>query len=233
MVIGEAIGHEGFGPPRTFKQRRRRMSTAQADAIAHVAPTLGIPDGGALNPSALFAGVGKGPIVLDIGFGLGDSTFALAQARPHERVIGVEVHRPGVARLLALLDGAGLTNVRVACADAVEFAARLPDTSVDEVRAFCPDPWLKARHHKRRLVRPDILDGWARVLRPRGRVWIATDRAEYAQWANDMLGSHPAFKLASHDLHADAAAARPDTVYAARGRAAGRVMHDVLASHCP
>ena len=122
------------------------------------------------------------PLVLEIGFGGGEHLVARAQAHPDSRFIGVEPFLNGVASCLRHIEESGVTNVRLHMGDARDVLARLPDASLDVVYVLFPDPWPKARHHKRRLIQPDFIAELARVLKPGGDVRFATDWADYAAW---------------------------------------------------
>ena len=163
---------------RTFHARKGRVSTAERDGIDRLLPVFGAPTG-QLDPIALFSGR---PIVFEIGFGLGDATLAMAQADPHRGIIAADVHTPGVGRLLNRVEELGLTNIRVLHGDAVEYLRTcVPDSSINEFRAYFPDPWPKARHHKRRLFRSDLVALLTTKLEPGGYIHVATDWAQYAE----------------------------------------------------
>jgi tRNA (guanine-N7-)-methyltransferase len=122
-------------------------------------------------------------LVLEIGFGGGEHLVAQAAANPEQRFIGVEPFINGVASCLRHIEESGVTNVRLHQGDARDVIARLPERSVLLCYILFPDPWPKARHHKRRLIQPAFLGELARVLKPRAEVWFATDWANYASWA--------------------------------------------------
>jgi tRNA (guanine-N7-)-methyltransferase len=123
-----------------------------------------------------------GPVILEIGFGGGEHLAAQAQAHPGTRFIGVEPFLNGVASCLRHIEEAGVQNVRLHMGDARDVLARLPDASLDRCYILFPDPWPKARHHKRRLIQPEFLDDLARALKPGADVRFATDWANYAAW---------------------------------------------------
>lgn len=157
------------------------MTRAQERALAQYWPVYGVgPETGLLPLDQLFERAG--PLVLDVGPGMGLTTVALATDRPWFNYLAVEVHRPGLGSLLHHVAAAGLRNVRAVCGDVVEVVRdRLPDRSLDQVLVLFPDPWPKKRHHKRRLLNADF----AHLLRPKlkrhARLYIATDWIHYAE----------------------------------------------------
>lgn len=168
------------------------------------------------------------PLVLEIGSGMGDATVAMAAADPDRNYLAVEVHLAGIAALLVALDRAGLTNVRVARGDALHLLRHLmtPD-SVDAVHAFFPDPWPKARHHKRRLVQPEHVALLRSRLAPGGTLHCATDWAEYAEAMRATLDADPGLTNA-YPGFAPRPAHRPVTRFERRGLAAGREIFDLI-----
>jgi tRNA (guanine-N7-)-methyltransferase len=122
----------------------------------------------------------SGDVVLDIGFGGGEALIELAEVRPHEHVIGVDVHTPGLAAVLEAVEARGLRNVRVVEGDVIEFITRIPLRSLAVIRIFFPDPWPKRRQRNRRLVRPDVVERLVPLLRDGGTIELATDAADYA-----------------------------------------------------
>lgn len=210
---------------RSYKMRRGRIGPTAGDALRRLAPLLGVPvDGRPLEPAALFGR--SAPLVLDIGFGRGEATAALAAADPARDVLAVEVHTPGVGNLLGLVESHGLTNVRVAEGDAVVLLRDMLATdSLDEVRIWFPDPWPKVRHHKRRLVAPHFLDLLASRLAAGATLHVATDWSDYARMAHDNLLAHSRFRVESTERPQW----RPVTRFERIGREAGRPSYDVVA----
>jgi tRNA (guanine-N7-)-methyltransferase len=132
------------------------------------------------------------PRILEIGFGMGGATAAIALANPETDYLGVEVHTPGVGALLKQIGELGLENLRIIQHDAVEVLQHMiPDASLDGVHIFFPDPWHKKRHHKRRLVQPDFVALLVRKLRHGGYLHLATDWADYAQQMQSVLAANP------------------------------------------
>ena len=121
-----------------------------------------------------------GDVILDIGFGGGEALIELAEMRPHECVIGVDIHTPGIAAVLEAIENRGMMNVRVVGGDVIEFLERIPARSLAEIRTFFPDPWPKQRQRGRRLIRPDVVRRLVPLLRVGGSLHLATDCADYA-----------------------------------------------------
>ena len=175
---------------------------------------------------------GDRPVILEIGFGMGESTLAQAMAHPDFGILAMHVHTPGVGRLLAELDDHSITNVRVIEGDALHVLHDvLPDNALAGIRIFFPDPWPKTKHHKRRILVPSNLDAMARTLRSGGFLHFATDWAEYAEWALETINAHAAFTLLRPNEEPDIAsgATRPRTKFESRGIAAGRGITDLVA----
>jgi tRNA (guanine-N7-)-methyltransferase len=207
---------------RTFKTRRR-TTPGQADALHRLLPALGLSPTGRIEPARVFGR--EAPLVLEIGSGMGEATAAMAAADPDRDVLAVDVHTPGIANLLRLVEEAGLRNVRVLEGDARALLRdRLAPGALDEVRVFFPDPWPKARHAKRRLVSPAFAGLVAARLRPDGRLHVATDWASYAAHTSRVLHAHPSFDVVSTDR-----GDRPVTRFERRGVSAGRPAHDLVA----
>ncbi len=166
---------------------------------------------------------------MEIGFGNGAHLAALAAAHPERDHLGIEVHPPGVGRLLLCLAEAGLGNVRVISHDAVEvFEAQLPPASIDEVQILFPDPWPKKRHHKRRLMQPAFVARIADTLRPGGRLTIATDWRPYADHMLEVLGACAALEnLAPRGAFAEAPADRAPTRFEQRGTRLGHAVSEL------
>lgn len=216
---------------RTFK-RRSRIRPAQEAALGDLWPRFGAGPGadgdGPLDTDAVFGR--RAPVVLEIGFGRGEATLAMAAADPARDLLAVDVHRAGAGALLLGLDRAGLTNVRVLVADAVPLLRdRLAPGSLDEVRIFFPDPWPKSRHHKRRLVTPATVALVASRLRPGGRLHCATDWEPYADEMLAAVDAEPLLRNGSGGF-APRPPWRPVTRFEQQGLDKGHVVKDVLAT---
>ncbi len=215
-------------PVRSFVRREGRMTDAQKDALERLWSRYGVEaSSGALDIPALFGRTA--PLVVEIGFGNGDHLAARAQTRPECDFLGIEVHRPGVGRLLLQAEQLGLSNVRVACTDAVEFLRdALPPGSVDEVVIFFPDPWPKKRHHKRRIVQPEFSAQITRALRSGGHLRLATDWADYARHMLAVLDAEPQLEnVAGVGTFVPRPEDRPLTRFEARGIRLGHEVFDL------
>ncbi|HKS94197.1 MAG TPA: tRNA (guanosine(46)-N7)-methyltransferase TrmB, partial [Gammaproteobacteria bacterium] len=219
------------GPQRTIRSfvlRQGRITRGQRTAFIRLMPRYGLdPAHGAFDFTSSFSRAARR--TLEIGFGNGEMLLALARAQPGEDFIGIEVHRPGIGRLLLALDAEQLANVRVVCADAVEVLQRcVPDASLDAVLLFFPDPWPKKRHHKRRLVQAEFIALLAQKLKSGGRLQLATDWPDYAAQMLAVLNNSPAFSNCAADGgYAPRPAQRPPTKFERRGVALGHPVRDL------
>lgn len=224
-------------PLRTFHPRRAPLGREREDALRFLWPRLGfsvhdadspvpLTADGALDIVALFGR--SAPLVLEIGSGMGETTATMAAADPSRDYLAVEAHLPGVANLLGLLDRAGLTNVRVAHGDALDLVrTALPGESLDAVHVFFPDPWPKARHHKRRLVQPSHVALLRSRLRVGGTLHCATDWVDYADAMLEALTADP-FLENTADGFTPRPAHRPVTKFEQRGLDLGHEVRDVV-----
>ncbi len=213
---------------RSFVVRAGRMTVAQERAWRELWPTIGIDNGE--EPLDLATEFGReAPVVLEIGFGNGESLVALAAAHADRNFLGLEVHPPGVGHLLLRCEAEKLGNVRVICDDAVQvLQRRLPDASLDEVLLYFPDPWPKKRHHKRRIVQPAFVELVARKLEPGGVLRMATDWQPYAEHMLATAGSSTALhnESATGD-YVDRPDSRPLTRFERRGQRLGHGVWDL------
>ena len=204
---------------RTYKPRRGRVTPRQRAAIDAGHGILIEPD----EIAACIAGW-PGPVVLEIGFGTGTATALMAEADPTTLIIGIDVHTPGVGDLLDLTMTRRLRNVAVLEADAIAvLREHTPPASLAGVRSFFPDPWPKARHHKRRIVTTEhaTLIGARCAI---GATWdLATDWAPYAEWMVEVLDAHPMWNGGVIDRPAW----RPVTRYESTALAQGRAITDL------
>lgn len=214
---------------RSFVRREGRLTPAQRRALEELWPRFGLDFTAApIEPARLFGRAA--PLTLEIGFGNGEALIALAETRPDRDFLGIEVHRPGVGRVLNALAERSLGNVRVITHDAVEVVeAMLPPAGVEQVLIYFPDPWPKKRHHKRRLIRPPFVAVLARVMPTGGRLELATDWENYAETMLETLEAAPQFvNLAGPGRFAQRPAYRPLTRFERRGTRLGHTVRDLL-----
>ncbi len=214
---------------RTFHPRRGRVTGAQGDAINRLWPRWGLDvDGRPLDPAALF-GDASVPVVLEIGFGMGDATAVMAAADPGTGILAVDVHTPGQGNLLHLAERAGLDNVRVGNGDAVVLLRdMLAPASLSGLRVYFPDPWPKARHHKRRMIQPEFVRLAVSRLRPGATLHCATDWEPYAEQMLEVLGAEPGLANTVDGGYAPRPDRRPVTKFERQGLAKGHVVRDLV-----
>jgi tRNA (guanine-N7-)-methyltransferase len=213
---------------RSFVTRAGRITPAQQRALVALWPKYGIEF--AARPLDLDAAFGRAAsCTLEIGFGNGEHLLALAAAHPERNFLGVEVHRPGVGRLLLALEAGALANVRLICHDAVEVLERqLAPGSLAEVLILFPDPWPKKRHHKRRLIQRPFADLLATRLAPGGALALATDWQPYALQMLETLSAVPGLtNLAGQDAFAARPTERVSTRFERRGERLGHEVWDL------
>jgi len=228
---GQAAAGPAHPHIRSFALRRGRITQAQRRAHEQILPPLAIAYRRALLD--LDAAFGRrAPTVLEIGFGMGETTAAIARARPDVNFLGVEVFAAGVGALALRVDELQLANVRIVQHDAVEVLRdMIAADSLAGVHVFFPDPWPKARHHKRRLIAPPFVSLLASRIARGGYLHCATDWQHYAQQMLDVLSAEPLLC----NLHAGYAPApgnpllsRPTTKFHARGERLGHGVWDLV-----
>ena len=214
-------------PIRSYVLRQGRVSTAQSRAHVQLLPRYGIPySPQPVDIDVVFGRLGRK--ILEIGFGMGETTAAIAAAHPENDFLGIEVHTPGVGSLLKLIDSGNLGNVRIVQHDAVEVLREMvAPASFDGAHIFFPDPWPKKRHHKRRLVQADFVALLASRLRPGGYLHLATDWQEYAEQMLAVLGAEPQLENTAAGF-APRPAYRPQTKFETRGLKLGHGVWDVV-----
>ena len=170
------------------------------------------------------------PVVFEIGFGMGDSLLSQALSEPDRDFVGVEVHKPGVGRLMNEAKKAGVTNLRVICEDAVEVLSDgLGPQSLEGVQIYFPDPWHKKRHHKRRLVQLQFINLMANRVRLGGFCHLATDWAPYAEWMVEMFSQTATWQNTSENGDfVPRPARRPITKFETRGERLGHEVFDLI-----
>jgi tRNA (guanine-N7-)-methyltransferase len=215
-------------PIRSFVRRGGRITAAQARALEELWPLFGIEFSPApLDLNTAFRRCAAR--VLEIGFGNGDALLARAAQEPQRDFLGIEVHEPGVGRVLQGAQTQALKNLRVICHDAVEVLARqIDDAAFDEILIFFPDPWPKKRHHKRRLIQPEFSTLLARKLKPGGSLRLATDWQSYAEQMLEVLNDcKDLANCAPHAGFIDRPESRPPTRFECRGRRLGHGVWDL------
>jgi len=213
---------------RSFVTRAGRMTDAQERALSQLWPKYGVAfEALPLDFDALFGRTA--PRVVEIGFGNGEHLAALAASHPERDHIGIEVHRPGVGRLLLAIEERGLTNLRIVSHDAVQvFEEQIPRHSLDEVLILFPDPWPKKRHHKRRLIQAPFVALLAQHLKPGGLVRLATDWQPYAVQMLEVLDGAPALEnVAGAARFMARPPERARTRFEARGERLGHAVWDM------
>ena len=213
---------------RSFVRREGRITAGQQRALQHLWPRYGLEVDTVLDVANIFGR--KAPCTLEIGFGNGESLATMAEQQPEYDFIGIEVHRPGIGRLLQQLEEHNLDNVRVMREDAVQvLKSCIPDNSLDRVLLFFPDPWHKKRHHKRRIVQPDFIELLSRKIRPGGRLHMATDWEDYATHMLETMEQSPAFHNCAGSGNFSARPDyRPVTKFEQRGQRLGHGVWDLL-----
>ena len=214
---------------RSFVRREGRLTPGQKKALDALLPQYGLPAPPTpLHPVEVFGR--EAPLTVEVGFGNGGALHRLALNDPERDFIGIEVHRPGVGRLLRAVSKDGLDNVRVSTHDAVEvLEQQLPAESVDRLLIFFPDPWPKKRHHKRRIVQPDFARLVARLLAPDGHLHLATDWEDYKEHMLEVLDACPELRnTAGPGGTVPRPDDRPITHFEERGRGKGHGVWDLV-----
>ncbi len=214
-------------PIRSFVLRQGRLSPAQARAHEQLLPRFGLPYAPRLLDLEQIFGR-RAPKILEIGFGMGETTAAIAAEHPGNDYLGIEVHTPGVGSLLKRIEAAGLTNLRLVQHDAVDVLRDMvPPGCLDGAHIFFPDPWPKKRHHKRRLVQPRFIELLAGRLKPGGYVHLATDWQDYAEQMLEVLGACLQLENTA-ESYAPRPGYRPRTKFEARGLGLGHGVWDLV-----
>jgi tRNA (guanine-N7-)-methyltransferase len=219
---------------RSYVMRAGRITDAQQRALALYWPRFGVEfEPRLLDLDDLFGRIA--PRTLEIGFGNGDHLLERARAAPERDFLGIEVHRPGIGHLLLEASKAGVSNLRVIAQDAVEvLQCQIAPGSLDELQLLFPDPWPKARHHKRRILQPAFASLVASRLKSGGRFHLATDWEPYAQ---DMLsvlrGCEALSNCMAHGGFSDKMMERSATRFERRGERLGHTVRELLFMRAP
>ena len=227
---GSTAGGHPHQRIRSFVIRAGRMTTAQTKALEELSPKY-VLDVSALQPLDIAAAFGReAPVVVEIGFGMGKSFIEMAQHDPLRNYLGIEVHPPGVGATLLLIEELGLTNVRLIKHDAFEVLTKCLGTeSIDILQIFFPDPWPKARHHKRRLINPEFLALVTPLLKHGGEIRMATDWQEYAEQMLECLNNAPELSNTNPEGgYIPRPAWRPLTKFEQRGERLGHGVWDLV-----
>lgn len=215
----------------SFRSRRSALTEAQQEIWERLWPSLGrqaLTD--PMQPLDAEAWFGRSaPLILEIGCGTGTSTIGMALAEPGSDVVAVEVYRRGLAQLLSAIDRDGATNIRLVRGDGVDVLEHLiSPATLTGVRVFFPDPWPKARHHKRRLLQPATIALIADRLRPGGVLHAATDHAGYAEQIAEAGDAEPRLRRARTGESLPISVQRPITKYETKAREAGRAVTEFI-----
>lgn len=214
---------------RSYVLRAGRMTPGQQRAYDENWQAWGLEVGsGLLDYDAVFGR--SGPRVLEIGFGMGQSLVAMAAAAPERNFIGIEVHRPGVGKLLHSMAEQGVDNIRIYCHDAVEVLRDcIAPASLDTVQIFFPDPWHKKKHHKRRLIQPALTAELVQRLKVGGSLHLATDWEDYAEQMMAVLSATPGLtNVSGAGQFTPRPAHRPLTKFELRGERLGHGVWDLM-----
>ena len=227
MMHADSGEQKSHRPIRSYVLRQGRLSPAQRRACDDLFPRYGVPFASTpVDWTRVFGRVA--PVVLEIGFGMGETTAAIAHAQRDIDFIAVDVHLPGVGALLNRIEALGLANVRVIRHDAVDVVnAMIAPSSLAAIHVFFPDPWPKKRHHKRRLLKAPFVHTLAQRLAPRGYLHVATDWKEYADDALATLNAEPLLANTAAGF-AERPHWRPLTKFEARGQKLGHEVHDLV-----
>ena len=227
----DEVGAEQVDVKFNYIRRRGRFTKAQAQAID------------TLTEQYRWSGeLDQRPLGIEIGFGMGAQLLAWGDQQPQWLLLGVELYQPGIGAMLSRLHKQNLENIRLVDQPAQLLLERLPQQCIDEVRIFCPDPWPKKRHSKRRLIQPEFLQQLHGALKVDGLVRLATDWAEYADWMVEHFAQHSGFELISDDVRgadspgvglAPEEAIRDVTKFEARGQRLGHEIRDLLYRRLP
>lgn len=213
---------------KTFVIRSGHFTNAERKDYEELLPEWGVPydAGRRLDFREVFGN--ENPVVVEIGFGMGRATALIAEANPGVNYLGIEVHKPGIGKLLGEIRARGLRNVRIVAHDAIDVLSDMTDDgSVSAFHIFFPDPWPKKRHHKRRLVQRPRTDLLARKLRAGGYVYFVTDWLPYAEFALEELSLTEGLRN-RFDSFAPRQEWRPETRFEQKGVDANRVITEIM-----
>jgi len=212
---------------KSYVKRQGRFTDAQKKAYDELAEKFVVPfSDNYIDLEALFGN--SGSVTMEIGFGAGFATAEIAQANPEKNYIGIEVHRPGIGRLLWEIENRSLSNIRIIEYDAAAAALKmLPPASLEAVHIFFPDPWPKKRHHKRRLIQRPFTETLANCLKQNGYLYMVTDWEDYALHALEELTASANLKNA-YETFAPPQPWRPQTRFETKGLAKKHVIRELM-----
>ena len=234
----EPVERDEYGVPlniphakriKSFVVRKGRISPAHRELFAeHFAQKGLVLEDGMLDYSAVFGN--DNPVVLEVGFGMGKSLVEMCQANPDLNYIGIEVHTPGVAKLLRDAADFGVENLRVYEFDAIEILAHcIPDDSLHTMQLFFPDPWHKARHNKRRILTLQFAETIRKKLKVGGTFHMATDWEHYAEQMLEVMEAAPGYdNLVGKGEYHPRPEFRPLTKFENRGEKLGHGVWDLI-----
>ena len=238
FIQPDASGEPGFlikpqfkpKPIRSFVIRAGRITAGQKNAFDTAWPQYGLSlFDGLINPDILFGR--SAPLVVEIGFGMGDSLLQMAIAEPDKNFIGIEVHPPGVGRLISQAKLQGLTNLKVYMADAMDVMEDcIQDESIDRLQLYFPDPWHKKKHHKRRIVQPAFVQKLYPKLKVDGIFHMATDWQAYAEHMLEVMTAAEGFtnNTQTDNPYSPRPDYRPITKFEKRGERLGHGVWDLV-----
>ena len=226
--VPTATAPSGTTHIRSFVNRRAHITPSQREALERLMPLWSAPFQTAPLDFAKVFGR-EAPTILEIGFGMGETTEKIALARPDENFLGVEVFNAGVGAMLKRIDESGLTNMRIIQHDAVEVLQHMiPAESLAGVHIYFPDPWPKKRHHKRRLIQPPFVHLLAQRVKPGGYIHLATDWENYAEQMLEVLSNEPLLENSVGTGYAPRPDFRPQTKFETRGLRLGHGVWDLI-----
>ena len=233
LVTGDLQNELMHRPIRSFVLRQGRVTKGQANALETQWPKYGVEYCSQhIDLNTLFGhndlSTHSNKKILEIGFGMGETTAKIAQTLPDHDFLAVEVHTPGVGALLKLIEELALTNIRIIQHDVVEVLHNMiADVSLDGVHIFFPDPWHKKRHHKRRLIQAEFVKLLCTKLKIGAYLHVATDWQEYAQWVLEVLKAEPQLQNTASE-YAEKPNYRPLTKFENRGIKLGHGVWDII-----
>lgn len=216
---------------KSFVLRQGKITTSQKEAIKNLMPKFGIKyQDCIIDFTKIF--INTQPLIIEIGFGMGDATWQIAKDNPQNNYVGIEVHSPGVGALLMKLRDShdDINNLKIIQHDAINVLKNMvTDNSIQGFHLYFPDPWPKKRHHKRRIIRAEFIQLLSQKLKQNGYIHIATDWEEYAFWILDMLKCNAdLYNQSIEDSFIERPSNRPLTKFEQRGLNLGHKVWDII-----